>query len=231
MSKSTIIFVVILLFIFGVAFAENSETTKTEIYSALRCCACKEPFNQCVCPEAREMKAYINALLEIGVAKDDIFYKLAKKYSLNVIVDNQVKLKLEKRLADEIGLKRPQIKLISNSYNFGELHKSQGLVKKIFPIYNKGKAELVINNIKTSCGCVSVSLTVGKQTSPFFGTAGAVIGWQAIIKADRKAELEVVIDLKHSSVRAGKLIRNVSISSNDPFYPELTLELEAIVEE
>lgn len=228
--KQTCIAVSVLFFFFGAAFAQDVDSIKKEIYSKLHCCSCKETFAQCVCKDAKAMKAYIDALLETGVGKEEIYYKVAKKYSLNTITDPQTKAGIEKRLIDEAGVKRSQLVLEPYSFDFGKLRKTQGKVKKVFKVYNKGNADLIINNIKTSCGCVIAFLKVGENKSPLFDTAGAAAGWQAVIEAGKSGEIEINIDLKHSSVKTGRLIRELSIFSNDPLYPETILIFKADVE-
>lgn len=222
--------IVIFIFLVSVSSAQTNDSVREEIYSKLHCCACKESFIQCVCPEAKEMKAYIEALLETGVGKEEIYYKVAKKYSLNVITDQQIKAGIERRLIDEAGVKRPQLVLEPRSVDFGKLHKHQGVVKRIFKISNKGTDKLVITNMRTSCGCVSVSLKTGEEKSRSFGTGAAAPGWQAVIDAGKAGELEVAVDLQHASVKPGKFIREVYIFSNDPLYPETVIVLAGNVE-
>jgi hypothetical protein len=195
------------------SFAQGIDNVKAEIYSKLHCCVCRDSFMQCVCPEAKEMKAYVEALLETGVGKEEIYYKVAKKYSLNAITDGQIKAGIGKRFIDEAGGKRPQLVLETHSFDFGRLQKAQGVVKKIFAISNKGTDTLVINNIKTSCGCVKASLR------------------RSVIEPGKTGELEVAIDLQHASLRTGKLIREVRIVSNDPLYPETVITVEGEVKE
>lgn len=229
--KQAGVFIAIFIFLFGISFAQDIDSVRAEIYSKIHCCACREAFAQCVCQEAKEMKAYIEAFLEAGVAKDEVYYKVAKKYSLNVIIDPQIKLEIEKRLINEAGVKRPQLVLEPRSFDFGELRKRQGIVKKIVTISNKGTDKLIIKNIRTSCGCVNVSLKTGEEKSPFFSTSGAAPGWQTVIDAGKSGVLEITVDLQHSSVKPGKLIREVQIFSNDPLYPEAILMLYGEVEE
>ena len=40
--------------------------------------------------EAKEMKGYIDALLLKPIAKDEIYYKVAKKFSLKTILDEKM---------------------------------------------------------------------------------------------------------------------------------------------
>jgi LEA14-like dessication related protein len=221
----------ILTFVF-VSFASFAfGDVKTDIYSKLKCCPCKESFDKCLCKEAKEMKAYIDALLESGIAKEGIFYKIAKKYSLNTIIDKQIKQDIEKRFIKEAGEKRPQIELESTHYDFGKVSKRQGKISKNFKLYNKGSAGLIITNIRVSCSCVTASLKVGRNKSPYFSVAGAGSGWQVKIEPGGLGELEVALDLAHQSMAIGKEARDVFISSNDPVYPQVILRVEAEVRE
>ena len=96
MKKITLAFAFFLIFA-GTVFAQTPVDLKPDIYSKLKCCACKMEFAPCGCKEAIEMKAYIDGLIESGVARDQIFYKVAKKFSLNVLMDQQIKADVEKR--------------------------------------------------------------------------------------------------------------------------------------
>jgi hypothetical protein len=187
--------------------------------------------DKCDCPDAREMKAYIDALLEMGINKEEIFYKVAKKFSLNTILDKQVKLDVEKRLIEEVGKKRAQIILEPTSFDFGQVSKKKNKISKLFKLTNKGSDKLIIKNIKALCGCTTVSLKVGKDKSPYFDTKGAPDNWQAQLRPNESGELEIVLDLNHPSVGMGKLIREILITSNDPLYPEVTVKIEAEVKD
>lgn len=218
-----------LLFILPVVFAQSTDALKSDIYSKLKCCSCQVSFDRCICAEAKEMKAYIDALLENGMRKEEIFYKVAKKFSLNTISDARVKAEVEKRLVKEAGEKRPQLSLDPASFNFGKVSKKQGKVGKIFKVANKGNAPLVIKSLKTSCPCANVSLKINETKSPYFGTEGSPKAWQSEIKPQESGELELTVDLASSHVKTGRLIRDVSIISNDPVYPEVTARVEAEV--
>ncbi len=229
--KITLIFITTLLFFLTPSFGQSTIDLKSEFYSKLKCCSCKESFDKCTCSEAKEMKAYIDALLENDTSKEDIFFRVAKKYSINTIIDPQIRKTVEQRLIREAGGKRPQIVLEAASFDFGNLSKKQGKVSKIFKVYSKGNTDLVITNLRVSCSCVAVSLRVGKNKSPYFGTSGVQGGWKEIIKPGASGELEVVLDLNHSSMGMGKQIRDLFIESNDPVYPQKTFRVEVTVKE
>lgn len=208
-------------------FAQNANDLKAEVYSKLKCCACQLSFDICVCPEAKEMKAYVDALLENGLPKEKIFYRVAKKFSLKVLLDESTRSEVEERLIKEAGEQRPQLILEPVSFNFGKVSKKQAKIQKMFKLYNKGNAKLVITNIKVSCACASASLKVNKNKSPYFGIAGAPNNWQMAIEPNEFGELEIVLDPRHQSIRIGHLVRVVSIFSNDPLYPEVEVKVEA----
>ncbi len=216
-----------LLFILPAVFAQNTDALKSDIYSKLKCCACQVSFDECSCPEAKEMKAYIEALLASGAGTEDILYKVAKKFSPDTILDAQMKTGIEKRLIEEAGKKRPQLSFDSTSFNFGEVSKKQGKVSKIFKFTNKGNVPLIIKKLKTSCPCASVSLRTNKSKSPYFGTEGSPRDWQSEIKPGESGELELMVDLASPHVKIGRVIRNASVISNDPVYPEILVRVEA----
>lgn len=209
---------------------ETDKDVSNGVYSKLKNPRCNMVLSECSCPEAKEIKGYIAGLLDAGTDKDDIFYKAAKKFSLKVIWDNEVRQAVEKRLIQEMGENRPKIVLEPADYfDFGKVDKTQGDVRQVFKLHNKGKADLVIKNIRVSCSCTSVSLIKGNEKSPYFGTKGAAKDWQVELKPDESAELEVVLDLNHRSVRVGDLMREVMIASNDPLYPEASVTVKAQV--
>lgn len=226
-----IFFIILLSAVFVVksSFAQGLEAAGMGIYPQLRCCACSTPFDKCGCPEAKGMKAYVDALLEAGMGKEEIFYKVAKKFSLNAISDEQARQEAENRFIREAGQMRPRIIVGADSFDFGRVSKSRGKISRIFKLYNKGNLPLLIKNIRTSCPCASASLKVDKDKSRYFGTAGAPGNWQMAIKPGGSGDLELTVDLASPHVKTGKMIRDASVISNDPVYPEITVEITADV--
>lgn len=226
-----LLFVYILFFSQGTIFAQDANVQKSEIYSKLKCCLCKVSFDKCTCTEAKEMKAYIDALIETGLSKDEIFYKVAKKFSLKVIMGQEIKSQVEKRLIKEAGEKRPQIVLEPASFDFGAVNRKQKNVSKIFKLSNNGNDVLVVKSIKTSCPCTLAALKANKKKTPYYGTEGSPADWKAEVKPQDSAELEVMLDLVSPHIKNGKVTRDVTVTSNDPLYPKMTVNVEAVVED
>lgn len=207
----------------------ESDSLKTRIYSKFKNPHCNMPLETCNCPVGREMKGYIDGLLEAGMKEGAINYRIAKRFTLASVSDANLKSEMEKRFAADTGGRYPQIAIEPAAFDFGEVDKKQGRINKTFKIFNKGNEDLVISNIKVSCVCVSASLITGADKSPYFDTKGAPQGWKARIKPNEGAELEIILDLGHKSVSEGDLFREISIISNDPFYPEINIKIEAKV--
>lgn len=222
--KRKIIFLILLILFFSVSvFAD----VKDEVYLKLKCCDCGKDFTTCVCPHAKEIKAYIDGLIEVGVNKEDIFMKIVKKFSLDKINDEKLRKEIEAKLMSEAGDNRPQIFIEPLNYDLGEISKGLGeLVLKV-KLKNKGKAPLKIKNLKVSCVCVTVQLKKGKYLSPAFGVKGAEASWEATIEPKKKAELIIVTDLNHKSIHLGPMGRTITVESNDPIQPSIKISFKA----
>lgn len=214
------------------AFAQELTELQKELYSKFTCKHFSGvPIDKAKCPDSREVKAYVDALLETGVNKEEILLKTARKYSPNVIIDYKTREEVKLKLIKEIGDKRPQISLDSDKHDFGTVSKKQGKINKVFKVYNKGNVDLVVKNIKVNCPCSTVSLTLEKDAPLYFGTQGAPSDWQKTIKPDSFANLDFVLDLADEHVHLGKITRVVVISSNDSLSPEISVNIEASVTE
>lgn len=204
---------------------------KTDIYSELKCCACKKVFRTCTCSHAKEMKTYIDALLTVTSNKDEILLKVAQKYSLDVIINKDTRDEIEKKLIEQRDPNSPEIFIQPLSYNLGMVSRTIGELKFTVDIQNTGKSALTIYDLKTSCGCVTVQLEKKGSMSPAFGVKGAESGWKVDIAPGEKAKLIIVTDLYHSSVRLGNLSRYIEIKSNDPVHSLIKVEFEVEVVE
>jgi hypothetical protein len=223
-----VIFTLCVAFITQLGFAQNNYDLETEVYPKLSGRQCAHPLaGQHSCQESITMKAYIEGLKEAGASKEDIFLKVAKKYSLDTILDKDIKARVEKELIKDFGDKRPQIAIEPTTHNFGQVSRSQGTVTNIFKIKNKGNSELIINNVYTACPCTSVSIKVDKYESPVFNTTGAPKDWQVKLQPGKTAELKVTLDLNHKSLNVGNVSRKVLVLSNDPLYPSASVTISA----
>lgn len=104
---------------------------------------------------------------------------------------------------------RPQMTLAENSLQLGDVVNGEVITRQV-PVQNNGAADLVIENITTSCGCTQASLD--PMTIPAGGSG----------------VLSITFDSgAHGPGLTGPLLRQVFITSNDPQQPEMVLELAA----
>jgi len=104
--------------------------------------------------------------------------------------------------------KSPVIYLPESEFNFGKI-KQGDIVNHIFKVVNKGTETLRIRNITTSCGCTA-ALIKDKD-----------------IPAGQEGEIRVQFD---SSGKQGKLVRSLTIFSNDPRNLYKTIKIYSEVE-
>ncbi len=230
--KKNVFWMILVFCFFKTVYAQDAEAQKKEIYSKLNDKYCTTmPLDRCNCPAAQAMKAYIDAFLETGMGKDGIFLRVAKKYSIKVINDEKVRLDVEKRMKDEVGGKYAIGEIEDLVLNFGVVSKKQDKASKVTKIYNKGNIDLIITNLRVSCDCVRAALKVDKTKTAYFGVGGAVSGLQVKVAPGKFAELEVVLDLNHSSMGMGRQVREVFISSNNLFESQSSVISEIEVKE
>ncbi|MDR3626415.1 MAG: DUF1573 domain-containing protein [Ignavibacteriaceae bacterium] len=105
-------------------------------------------------------------------------------------------------------LMSPVIYLPENEFNFGKM-KQGDVVKHTFKVVNKGTATLRIRDISTSCGCT------------------AAVVKNKDIPAGQEGEVLVQFD---SSGKQGKLVRSLTIFSNDPRNIYKTIKIYSEVE-
>ncbi|MCF7908076.1 MAG: DUF1573 domain-containing protein [Candidatus Omnitrophica bacterium] len=231
MSKKlkVIVFVLLVAFFSSTVFAGAKE----DIYSKLECCKCGKSFISCTCAHAKEMKAYIDAFLEAGLGEEEIMLKIAKKYSLDSIIDFKTKKVVEKKLIEEAGAKRPEIFIKPLAYDLGKVSKSKGKLELAVKVKNKGNTALTINELKTSCGCTTVRLKTKKSESPAFSMnmENLKSSWKADLAPAEEGKLIIVTDLDHPHVKLGHMARSVTIKSNDPVYSTINVEFEVEIVE
>lgn len=104
---------------------------------------------------------------------------------------------------------QPIISLAESNLDFGDVVNGEVVVREI-SVQNKGKGDLIIEAVTTSCGCTQAAIEP-MTISP--GNSGTLT-----VEFDSGA---------HGPDLTGELIRQVFIATNDPEQPETVLELAA----
>ena len=110
--------------------------------------------------------------------------------------------------ADERPAAAPRIQVEPESFDFGKAQPGKTL-RKDFTIRNFGDAELVIENVSTTCGCT------------------AALSEQSRVEPGGRTALRVTFETRSYS---GKVERQVLVRSNDPKTPLLQVRVSATVE-
>lgn len=102
----------------------------------------------------------------------------------------------------------PNIEFDHRTFHFGRVVQGK-VIDHQFTVTNTGDTDLIIEEVFTPCGCTGA--VAGDPTIPPGGTT----------------TIDVTYD---SSVRSGEVTRVITVTSNDPDEPELTLQLIATVD-
>jgi hypothetical protein len=103
----------------------------------------------------------------------------------------------------------PRVDMPSASYDFGRVY-GQWDVTHTFAVQNSGTADLVINNLVTSCGCTTAELS------------------SDVIPPGQRADLTVIFDADFHQTQ-GQVVRLVWFATNDPTQPWVEVRITADV--
>jgi hypothetical protein len=111
------------------------------------------------------------------------------------------------------------IKLDPAVHDFGDVSVRGGVVNTVMAIKNEGESDLVINDMDSSCGCTSATITKDGIEGPVFGMkmhGTNPVGWSETLKPGETAQLNIYYNpMVHPDLR-GPVTRAISLFSNDP---------------
>ncbi len=105
----------------------------------------------------------------------------------------------------------PVVEVVGN-YDFGVVTKGE-TVTAVLPLRNAGQATLVVENISTSCGCTTATLSTMS------------------LAPQEEATLVVSYDSGAHEADIGLLDRHVFVATNDPEQAVVMIRFTALVEE
>ncbi len=120
----------------------------------------------------------------------------------------------------DAGLKNaPKIVIKPSSYNFWDVSVAGGVVKTAMTIKNEGKSDLLIDDMDSSCGCTTASITKDGKEGPIFGMKAHGTnpgGWSETLKPGETAEINIYYDPQVHPDMRGRVTRVITVFSNDP---------------
>lgn len=125
----------------------------------------------------------------------------------------------------------PLLRVSPTTYDLGEVSQAKGIVTVELSAANGGEADLVINEMETSCGCTRAALIVGGKEGPWFGMRGHgewPVGWSIRLRPGERAILRVQYDPDAHGIYRGPIDRIVVIHSSDPRQPQARVRLSGM---
>ncbi|MDR4509861.1 MAG: DUF1573 domain-containing protein [Candidatus Brocadiaceae bacterium] len=121
-------------------------------------------------------------------------YKIIFIVFLTGLMLKNIQIVFAEEKKTEINVEKPKIKFEEISYDFGEIYTDE-TVKHVFKFKNIGNGELIIEKVKSSCGCTAA--LISKKT----------------LKKGEEGEVDVTY---RSGKYPGKANKTISVYSNDP---------------
>lgn len=139
-----------------------------------------------------------------------MFRKICVLMLFAVIVSiTHARLSFCNEISNEIN-NTPNISFVKPKHNFGEIFRGDK-VEHIYKFKNIGKGELKINKVKTFCGCTAAVI---KSVNSSYGETG---------------EIKIIYKSKSD---LGKVLKHITVISNDPDTPEYKLIISGnVIEE
>jgi hypothetical protein len=184
----------------------NSDLRITRVYASCGCTAV-EPEKDLLKPgEKTSVMIEFNSTGRLGVQEKYVFINSndpkQKELRLHFKADVQPKV-------EEANNTESKLTLTKNYFDFGNVKEGK-IVEVTIAFKNSGKKDLVIKDVRTSCGCTAALLSSKK------------------LKPGEQGDLRIELD---TSNRSGKLTRTVTLYSNDPVDPSQTITIFANITE
>ncbi|MBI5147708.1 MAG: DUF1573 domain-containing protein [Parcubacteria group bacterium] len=126
-----------------------------------------------------------------------------------------------------------KITVAEKSYDFGEIKITGGKVSRYFRLVNDSDAELVINDLYTSCMCTKAQIIAGGDVSAIAGMKGhgGGSGFEAfkIVPKQPFYVLATFDPMAHGPDALGPITRFVRLETVSPSQPPIELELSGNV--
>lgn len=206
----------------------------SEIYSMFTCPCCGQPLNkeEPCCGAMIQMIDYIDDQTSQGLSKDEVILATAKQFGIDRLTNVEDQEALRQKLADLAPADAPKIEISETKKDLGTVSQVEGIVSTDFEFTNRGKSDLLINKLSSSCGCTSAAIDYQGKVGPKFTMEGHgqenPTDWQVAIKPGDIAILRIFYDPTVHPDLEGPVTRMVSLFSNDPveFESKVTITLE-----
>lgn len=200
----------------------------SSLYQEFHCPCCEKNIGKCTCSLAEERRDIINSMATLGTSRRDIYQFMFLYDGSTAFFDQELALEVGTWLEELLPSTRPVISIEPLMLDMGTVSMAEGLVSKSYQLKNNGQADLIINNLVTSCMCTTVVLETSDGQSPIFGAHQDEnpANWSVTLSPNEEAKLIVTFDPNaHGPDAVGQIRRVITISSNDPLQPTMKVEI------
>jgi len=230
--KTGIIIIIFALIVGSVLFynllneVKKSDLRK-ETYNKFTCGCCEDTLKDADCLLAKGMRSYIDDLFKKGSNKEEVFLQATKEFGLTQVKDKEEAIKIGAKFAENPPEDRPIINITPTIINLGTVSETNTISSIAdYRIRNKGKSNLLINKIHTSCSCLFTSVFKDGKEGPRLGRFSQTYGWSVIVEPGEEIILRAYYNPRENAWFKGYEERWIYIASNDPLNPEETVGIK-----
>ena len=200
----------------------------SSLYQEFHCPCCERNIGECTCGLAEERRDIISSMATLGTSRRDIYQFMFLYDGSAAFFDQELASEVGTWLEELLPAMRPVISIEPLKLDMGTVSMAEGLVSSSYQLKNNGQADLIINNLVTSCMCTTVALETSDGLSPIFGAHQDENpdNWSVTLSPKEDAKLIVTFDPNaHGPDAVGEIRRVITVSSNDPLQPTLNIEI------
>lgn len=197
-----------------------------EMFSEFICSCCGKLIGDCTCGMAGERRGFVTGAASAGQNRLDVYRAYAGQYGLDTLASDEVRMVVRDYKLANAREQRPQIVLESQEIDLGDVSAKEGKVETRISFTNAGQEDLVVDGLSTSCGCTTASVVNDGQEGPVFGAGTSSEVWSTAIRPGETAELRIYYDPSFHGDARGAMMREVSVSSNDPVDPVVKVSIK-----
>ena len=225
------IFAVILIAALYLAIQYERQKELEKIYSAFRCNCCDGTIlaSDEIC--AIGLREKIRQLQNSGLGGHELSSEAVKLLGVNNIIDSSLRERTYAELVKNPPSRRAVLNLSEDYVNFGNVSESKmSFVMKDFIVKNSGNEDLYIDQVATSCSCLTSKFVTNNKESPTYGRFSFLYGMTVRIAPGEEMRLRVTYDARVNSFFRGQETRFVYIRSNDPIMPvkQITVDINHV---
>ena len=161
------------------------------------------------------------------IYKDEVMLRSVKKFGIPNLVKDENKAKYLVEFVKNKHEDIPKLVVRPEQIDLGIVSNSKGIIISDFKIKNNGTEDLIINDLKTSCSCLTASFIKDGKETVRVGRFSHSEGWTFVLEPEEDGLIRTYYDPRVTNWQTGHVERIITITSNDPTFFNKIIKISA----